>query len=117
MKSSTSELGLISLSTPNHEDSLFQHTSFSDSCGKAAKDGGYKYFCIEFYGECWGYKNFDVQKPHAGAKQCWGKRPNYDTCIHEKKNPICVGTNNHGYIYEISRVSFIYFFFFFHIVA
>ncbi|CAB3983251.1 neural cell adhesion molecule 1-like [Paramuricea clavata] len=71
-------------------------------CGKAAKDEGYRYFCIEFYGECWGYKDFNVNQPHAGANACWGKRPNYDTCIHNQRSPICVGTGKHGYIYELS---------------
>ena len=75
---------------------------FYDSCGKAAKDEGYRYFCIEFYGECWGYKDFNVNQSHAGANACWGKRPNYDTCIHNQRSPICVGTGNHGYIYELS---------------
>ncbi|XP_028392610.1 von Willebrand factor A domain-containing protein 2-like [Dendronephthya gigantea] len=70
-------------------------------CGKEAKKTGHKYFLIEFYGECWGYKDFDVNQPHAGAKKCWGKRPNYDTCIHNQKNPICVGTGHHGYVYQL----------------
>ena len=74
---------------------------FYDSCEKAAKKEGYRYFCIEFYGECWGYKDFDVTKPHAGEKKCLGKRPNYDTCIHNQTNPVCVGTSHHGYLYEI----------------
>ena len=75
---------------------------FYDSCGKAAKAGGYRYFCIEFYGECWGYKEFDVTQAHAGANKCWGKRPNYATCIHDQKNPVCVGTAHHGYLYEVN---------------
>ena len=75
--------------------------TFHDSCGKEAKRAGYKYFLIEFYGECWGYKDFPVNKPHAGAKKCWGKRPNYETCIHNQKNPICVGTGFHGYVYQL----------------
>ena len=66
-----------------------------------AKDAGYRYFCIEFYAECWGFKKFDVTKPHASEKKCWGKRPKYDTCIDNEKNPICVGINYHGYIYEV----------------
>ena len=81
---------------------------FPNSCGKAAKDGGYKYFCIEYYGECWGYKDFDVQQPHAGATRCWGKRPDYDKCVHDEekqKSPVCVGTDFHGYIYEVNDVN------------
>ena len=78
------------------------HFIFNNSCGKAAKREGYRYFCIEYYGECWGYKEFDVTQPHAGATKCWGKRPNYETCIHDQKNPICVGKNDHGYIYEVN---------------
>ncbi|XP_028392831.1 von Willebrand factor A domain-containing protein 2-like [Dendronephthya gigantea] len=71
-------------------------------CAKAAKAQGHKYFLIEFYGECWGYKDFDVSQPHAGAKKCWGKRPNYDTCDQNKSKPICVGTGHHGYVYQLN---------------
>lgn len=75
---------------------------FYNSCGKAAKHASYSYFCIEFYGECWGYREFDVMQPHAGARKCWGKRPNHETCIHDQENPICVGTKYHGYFYEVN---------------
>ena len=74
---------------------------FYNSCGEAAKGAGYRYFCIEFYGECWGYKGFDVTQLHVSAKKCWGKRPNYATCNYVMKNPICVGTEYYGYLYEI----------------
>ncbi|XP_028392832.1 von Willebrand factor A domain-containing protein 2-like [Dendronephthya gigantea] len=70
-------------------------------CGKEAKAQGYKYFLIEFHGECWGYGDFDVNQPHAGAGNCWGKRPNYQICDETQMKPICVGTGDHGYLYHL----------------
>ncbi|XP_028392830.1 von Willebrand factor A domain-containing protein 2-like isoform X2 [Dendronephthya gigantea] len=71
-------------------------------CAKVAKAQGYKYFLIEFYGECWGYKDFDVNQPHAEAKKCWRKRPNYDICDVNHITPICVGTQFHGFLYRVN---------------
>ena len=71
------------------------------SCGKAAKEQSYKYFCVEHYGECYGFNQFDLSQPQAGPKKCWGQRPVYDQCDHELPKPICVGTPSHGYVYEL----------------
>ena len=79
------------------------YLTFYDSCGKKAFEEGYRYFCIEFYGECWGYKEFNVTQPQKyGPKTCWGKHPNYQLCNQDQKNPVCVGTQDHGYLYEVN---------------
>ena len=98
-------IGLTRFIKPRRDTlTLKNHWLLSDfSCGKKAKERGYNYFCIEFYGECWGYtyKQLDIPDETADPGKCWGKRPIYDKCDHTQDNPICVGVASHGYVYEL----------------
>ena len=80
---------------------------FYFSCGQIAKERSYKYFCIEFFGECWGYNYLDLSTPKETHGKCWGKRPIYNQCNHNLTKPICVGVASHGYVYELQVITVI----------
>ena len=75
---------------------------YISSCAKQAKSKGYRYFGLQFYGECWsGDPSVDLFKDKpASADQCWGYKPNYAQCD-DKAETECIGREEHNYIYEI----------------
>ena len=72
-------------------------------CFEEAKNGKNTYFYIEFLGECRVPKEdlkLDV-KPKS-PKRCKGdSEAGADCVIEQGKTPMCVGTESHGYVYEI----------------
>ncbi|XP_028411153.1 uncharacterized protein LOC114533760 [Dendronephthya gigantea] len=74
--------------------------AFTCRCAEAAMKKGYKYFGLQFWGECWSGPSpaADTEyDKHGVGKECFGF--GYEKCTNNDKN--CVGKNNHNFIYEI----------------
>ncbi|XP_028403466.1 uncharacterized protein LOC114526148 [Dendronephthya gigantea] len=74
--------------------------AFTCRCAEAAMKKGYKYFGLQFWGECWSGPSPAAEKgiiKHARGKKCYG--PQYKKCDSNSNN--CVGAENHNFIYEI----------------
>ncbi len=66
-------------------------------CGKKAKEGGFKYFGLQYYGECWAGNNADFSK-HGVSKNCVNGL--YQECsVAEDK--ACSGKGGANYMYEL----------------
>ena len=83
---------------------LFIPYSAFFSCAKQAKNGGHRFFGVQYFTECWAGKltpEFFATKAKAkGRGDCWGVSPNMKECIDHTKTK-CVGSVFHNYIYEI----------------
>jgi hypothetical protein len=71
------------------------------SCSILAKDGGYRFFGVQNYKECWaGELTSQFFVSFRKANKCWGVRPNYREC-NDYAETKCVGPPYYNYIYEI----------------
>jgi hypothetical protein len=71
------------------------------SCANKAQDGGYRFFGVQNFRECWaGELKPEFFKRHS-VKGCWGIKPNYDECDDSVETE-CVGPGYYNYIYEIA---------------
>ncbi|XP_028401393.1 fibropellin-1-like isoform X2 [Dendronephthya gigantea] len=72
--------------------------TFSCECAKQARKKDYRYFGLQFYGECWSGMHserlFSIKKP----SQCLGYE--YKTC-EDSTNSACTGGGGYNYVYEI----------------
>ncbi|XP_028417926.1 neurogenic locus notch homolog protein 1-like [Dendronephthya gigantea] len=69
-------------------------------CAELAKERGYRYYGLQFFGECWSGEHSEEIFETKKAKSCWGYRPNYTQCVDDSPNE-CVGKEHHNYIYEV----------------
>ena len=71
------------------------------SCATQAKLGGYGFFGVQGFKECWGGELrsnfFDISTK---ANKCWSVRPNYKECVDNAQEK-CIGSDHHNYNYEI----------------
>lgn len=69
-------------------------------CAKLVKENGYRFFGLQFYGECWsGNHSSDIFNGRP-SENCWSYRPNYTHC--DDNSPMeCVGKANFNYVYEV----------------
>ena len=74
--------------------------SFHFRCAKLVKENGYRFFGLQFYGECWsGNHSSDIFNGRP-SENCWSYRPNYTHC--DDNSPMeCVGKANFNYVYEV----------------
>ena len=73
---------------------------FTCRCAKAAIDKGYKYFGLQFWGECWSGPTLSAEieyYKYGEGDACYGTE--YNLCHDGDVN--CVGASSHNFIYEI----------------
>lgn len=69
-------------------------------CASIAKTRGYRYFGLQYYGECWSGLHSTTLLNGGKSNQCWGYRPDFRNC--DDNSPTeCVGTEHYNYIYEV----------------
>ena len=70
-------------------------------CAELAKQNGYRYFGLQYYGECWsGIHSSDLFNSSTSNK-CWGHRPDYKNCDDNSLTE-CIGQAHQNYIYEVT---------------
>ncbi len=69
-------------------------------CAELAKRKGYRYFGLQFYGECWSGVHSSALFNARKSEKCWGYRPDYENCVDDSPTE-CIGQEHHNYIYEV----------------
>ena len=72
--------------------------SLACACAKAAKAKGWKYFGLQFYGECWSGPSTNPGRDGPSQK-CIGT--NYKPC-NDGADMQCIGKTITNYVYEIA---------------
>ncbi|XP_028410487.1 uncharacterized protein LOC114533162 [Dendronephthya gigantea] len=69
-------------------------------CAKKAKEKGFTYFGLQFYGECWGSEKAGLTFAKYGkTERCWNG--NYSKCQKSDKGH-CVGRDNANFVFKLS---------------
>lgn len=74
--------------------------AFACRCAEAAMKKGYKYFGLQYWGECWSGPSPAVDQTyekHGKGQACYG--PGYEKCT--PSFTTCVGDHNNNFVYEI----------------
>ncbi|XP_028403372.1 uncharacterized protein LOC114526070 [Dendronephthya gigantea] len=74
--------------------------AFTCRCAEAAMKKGYKYFGLQYWGECWSGPSPAADNEydkHGPADECYD--PQYERCAETSTN--CVGAENENFVYEI----------------
>ncbi|CAB3996708.1 delta B [Paramuricea clavata] len=74
--------------------------NMSCRCAELAKKKGYRYFGLQFYGECWSGVHSPTLFNARKSDSCWGYRPDYENCDDDSPTE-CIGQEHHNYIYEV----------------
>lgn len=69
------------------------------ACAAAAKAKGWKYFGLQFYGECWSGPSLNPERDGAST-ECIGN--NYKACDHNSETE-CIGKAFTNYVYKIKE--------------
>ena len=76
------------------------HLFSSLRCAELAKQNGYRYFGLQFYGECWSGVHSSALFNSSMSDKCWGHRPDYKNCDDNSLTE-CIGQEHYNYIYEV----------------
>ena len=80
--------------------SVLSYLSFSIRCADLAYERGYRYFGLQFYGECWSGTHSSDLLEGPKSDKCWGHRPDYQNCD-DGSSTECIGQAHYNYIYEV----------------
>ena len=67
-------------------------------CAKRAREKEFRYFGLQFYGECWSGKHSERLFASKKSSECLGY--DYKTC-EDSTDSACTGNGGHNYVYEI----------------